>query len=316
MRLLASGAAIPGPTLARHLGISRAAVWRQIDTLRTAGLAIRAGRAGYQLPQPLVVLDAAVLRAALPAAVRRRVGGLESRWEVDSTSSVLARQVAATRDRTFLFAEWQRAGRGRRGRQWLSAPATNLQFSCLKRFGGGYATLSGLSLAAGVAVVRALEDQGVAGVALKWPNDLVYRGAKLGGILVELGGDATGPCHAIIGVGINLRIPDGLPQTLQRACTDLARIGGGAPPDRTALAVALVTRLVEALDIFASEGFPAFAEAWARHDALVGQRLTVVGARDNFTGVGAGVDARGALRVRTAAGLRRVDSGDVSVRPA
>ncbi|HEY9112877.1 MAG TPA: biotin--[acetyl-CoA-carboxylase] ligase, partial [Rhodanobacteraceae bacterium] len=220
--LLAAGDALTGPELASKLGISRAAVWKQIETWRRAGLGIDSGAHGYRLAHPLEPLGADRIRADLPAAVRRRIGVLENHWRLDSTSSELARRAADLPDLSLVFADWQQAGRGRRGRQWLSPPAVNLQFSCLKRFAGGYAALSGLSLATGVATAQALEDCGVRGVALKWPNDLVHQDAKLGGILVELGGEFMGPCHAIVGVGINLRLSDALRAALDRPCTDLA----------------------------------------------------------------------------------------------
>jgi BirA family biotin operon repressor/biotin-[acetyl-CoA-carboxylase] ligase len=315
LELLAPGQPVSGPELARRLGVSRAAVWKQIAGLREAGLDIQAGADGYRLVHPLQWLDLDAVRTRLPGAVRRRVGTLENHWQLDSTSSEIARRVATLRDRSFVFADWQRAGRGRRGREWLSPPATNLQFSCLKRFPSGYAALSGLSLVAGVAAATALEDCGAAGIALKWPNDLMHADAKLGGILVELGGEFMGSCHAIIGIGINLRVPAVVRNALERPCTDLESVCGARLPARNELAAALVTRLVAALDEFDAKGFPAFAQAWLQRDALAGRKLRVDGAHGAFDGVAAGVDARGALLVQTAAGMRTVDSAEVSVRP-
>ncbi|MGH8182464.1 MAG: HTH domain-containing protein, partial [Rhodanobacteraceae bacterium] len=158
---LAPGGAVTGPELARRLDVSRAAVWKQIEALREAGLDIRTDADGYRLVHPLEPLDAKRIRAALPVVARRRLGLLENHWRLDSTSSELARRAAQLPDLAFVFADWQQVGRGRRGRQWVSPPATNLQFSCLKRFAGGYAALSGLSLLAGIATARALEDAGV-----------------------------------------------------------------------------------------------------------------------------------------------------------
>ena len=312
---LASGRVMTGPELASELGISRAAVWKQIETWRRAGLDIDSGPRGYRLARPLEPLDVGQIRAALPDSARRRLGALENHWRLDSTSSELARRVADLPDLSFVFADWQQAGRGRRGRQWLSPPAVNLQFSCLKRFAGGYAGLAGLSLAAGVAAVHALEDHGVPDVALKWPNDLVHGDAKLGGILVELGGEFMGPCHAIIGIGINVHLPEGVRAALDRPCTDLSRLCGGAAPSRNGLATALVARLVDALEVFDASGFAAFAQDWTKRDALAERRIRVEGAHGTFDGIAAGVDARGALRVRTPEGTRVVDSAEVTVRP-
>jgi BirA family biotin operon repressor/biotin-[acetyl-CoA-carboxylase] ligase len=251
----------------------------------------------------------------LPEFVQRRLGALENHWRLDSTSSELTRRAADLPDLSFVFADWQQAGRGRRGRQWLSPPAVNLQFSCLKRFAGGYAGLSGLSLAAGVAAARALEDCGVPDVALKWPNDLVHGDAKLGGILVELGGEFMGPCHAIIGIGINVHLPGGVRAALDRPCADLASLCGGDAPSRNGLAAALIACMVDALETFDASGFAPFAQAWSKRDALAGRRIRVEGAHGVFDGVAAGVDARGALRVRTHEGMRVMDSAEITVRP-
>lgn len=314
LALLASGDSHAGPDMARRLGISRAAVWKQVEALRAAGLDVQSGEAGYRLGTPLEWLDPAAILAALPAATRRRIGGIENHWRLDSTSSECLRRADDLPDRSFVFADWQDAGRGRRGRQWVSPPATNLQFSCLKRFACGYAALSGLSLAVGIAVANALEDCGATGIGLKWPNDLVHDDAKLGGILVELGGEFMGPCHAVIGVGINLRVPQSMRRALDRRCTDLEHLCGGKPPSRNTLAAALVARLAEALDVFGDAGFAAFADAWAARDALAGRAIRVDGARGVFEGMAAGVDVRGALRVRRDGAIECLDSAEVTVR--
>ena len=314
LTLLASGDSHAGPDMARRLGISRAAVWKQIETLRAAGLDVQIGEAGYRLAPPLEWLDPAAIRAALPAAVKRRIGRVENHWRLDSTSSECLRRAGELPDRSFVFADWQDAGRGRRGRQWVSPPATNLQFSCLKRFECGYAALSGLSLAVGIAVASALEDCGARGIGLKWPNDLVHGDAKLGGILIELGGEFMGPCHAVIGVGINLRLPQAVRRALDRPCSDLQSLCGANAPSRNRLAAALAARLIDALDIFADSGFAAFADAWIARDALAGRAIRVDGARGVFEGIAAGVDARGALRVRRDGNVESLDSAEVTVR--
>ena len=314
LALLASGDRHAGPDMARRLGISRAAVWKQIEALRAAGLDVQTSESGYRLEPPLEWLDPVAIHAALPAAIRRRVGRIENHWRLDSTSSECLRRANELPDRSFVFADWQEAGRGRRGRRWVSPPAMNLQFSCLKSFSCGYAALSGLSLAVGVAVADALEDCGARGIGLKWPNDLVHGDAKLGGILIELGGEFMGPCHAVIGVGINLRVPQAMRRALDRPCTDLKDVCGGNAPSRNALAIALVARLVEALDVFGDSGFAAFIDAWNARDALDGRAIRVDGARGVYEATAAGVDARGALRVRRAGAVESLDSAEVTVR--
>ena len=316
LALLGSGDVLGGPEIARRLGISRAAVWKQIEALRAAGLEIDSGSEGYRLARPLDRLDTRAILAGLSGATRRRLGEIENHWRLDSTSSECLRRAAKLPDRSFVFADWQGAGRGRRGRHWVSPPATNLQFSCLKRFPSGYAALSGLSLAVGVAVVKALRDCGVDGVGLKWPNDLVHDDAKLGGILVELGGEFMGPCHAVIGIGINLRLSEAARHTLDRPCTDLGSLCDEKTPSRNALATALIARLVEALDVFEGSGFAGFADVWAECDALAGHKIRVETQKGVLDAVAEGVDARGALRVRAADGVHSFDSAEVTVRAA
>jgi len=323
LALLAEGEPLSGASLAVRAGVTRAAIWKQIEALRARGVPIEArGGAGYRLPWPLQMLDAKRIRAALPASLVRSLGGLEVHWELDSTSSELQRRGNAAKDLSVVLAETQRAGRGRRGREWLSPPGLNLYLSCLKRFESGFAALSGLSLAIGVIVLRALEQLGIAGAGLKWPNDVLAVGdgradGKLGGILVELSGEYQGPCAAIIGIGLNLRLTPALHEQAGQPVCDLATLADGVSPDRNRAAAALVEALVEGLRQFERDGFVAFADDYARHDLLRGQPLQLSGALGGFDGVGAGVDARGALQVRMADGsVRRIDSADVTVRRA
>lgn len=307
---LAAGRGVSGSQLAARLGVSRAAVWKQIEQLRGLGLAIQARPGdGYRLAHAVDWLDAAGI-AAEPSAAR--CTDVAVHWQLDSTSSELLRRAAGDpRDRLACLAEVQSAGRGRRGRGWRLPLGGGVALSLLKRFDAGMAPLAGLSLVAGIGAVRALADCGVRGVGLKWPNDLVAGGRKLGGILVELGGDALGPCHAVVGVGVNLRLGDGA--GIDQPWTDLAALTPHVPA-RNRLAARLIARLIEALDTFAESGFDAFAAEYARCDVLHDSAVRVLRGERSETGVARGVDARGALRVEFADGERAVDSGEVSVR--
>jgi BirA family biotin operon repressor/biotin-[acetyl-CoA-carboxylase] ligase len=180
--------AVSGSALAQSLGVTRAAVWKQIEALRALGAPIEAdiGR-GYRLAWPFEALDQTVIRAQLGATLRKRLGDFDVRWQIGSTNSELLQRAAqAAPDLSVCLAEMQTAGRGRRGRDWVSPLGGNVYFSLLKRFGTGMGTLAGLSLVAGVALVQAITDCAVAGVGLKWPNDVLADGRKLAGILVEL----------------------------------------------------------------------------------------------------------------------------------
>jgi BirA family transcriptional regulator, biotin operon repressor / biotin---[acetyl-CoA-carboxylase] ligase len=313
---LAPGEALSGALLARQGGVTRAAIWKQVEALRSRGLPVESrGTAGYQLPWRLQMLDEGTIRSALPAPLAHRLGALEVHWELDSTSSELQRRGAEAVDLSVVMAETQSAGRGRRGRRWLSPPGLNLYLSCLKRFEQGFAALSGLSLAVGVMVVRALEGAGAAGAGLKWPNDVLAGEGKLAGVLVELSGEYQGPCAAVIGIGLNLRLTPALREQAGQPASDLATLSGGTPPDRNQVAAQLIAELVDGLAQFERDGFAAFAADYARVDLLRDRALRLSGALGEFNGTGAGVDTRGALQVRLADGsVRRVDSADVTVR--
>lgn len=315
---LASGEPVSGARLAESAGLTRAAIWKQIEALRARGLPIESrGSAGYRLPWPVELLDAERIRAAMDRSSSERLGALEVHWELDSTSSELQRRGPTAADLSVVFAETQTAGRGRRGRTWLSPPGLNLYVSCLKRFDGGLAGLSGLSLAVGVIVLRALTAAGVKGAGLKWPNDVLTPQGKLAGILVELSGEYQGPCAAVIGIGLNLRLTDALREQAGQPVADVAGLCGGRPPSRNAMAAALVQALADGLQQFERYGFAAFVDDYATHDLLHGVPLSLTGAHGDFLGTGAGVDARGALLVRLADGsTRAVDSADVTVRRA
>jgi BirA family biotin operon repressor/biotin-[acetyl-CoA-carboxylase] ligase len=310
---LSADAAVSGNALAARLGVTRAAVWKQVEALRSVGAPIEAAAgSGYRLSWPIEWLDRERIVAELDRAQRRRAS-VDVRWQVDSTSSELLRGAAAgASDLAVCCAETQSAGRGRRGRAWHSPLGGNLYFSLLRRFGHGMGALTGLSLAAGIAVVAALRDCGIDDAGLKWPNDVLARGRKLAGVLIELGGEFLGPCHAVIGVGINLRLPDGV--AVDQPAIDLATLAGGAPPSRNRLAGRLLAQLIEMLDRFGESGFAAFHAEYAPLDLLDGQPLRIHDGAAIRDGVGAGVDERGALRVRHGDGVRVYDSADVSVR--
>ena len=312
LALLADGAEWSGNALANELGVTRAAVWKQIEQLRTLGATIHAaaGR-GYRLDAPIERLESARIAAAISPEQRAHVGAIDVHWQIDSTSSELARGVTATAPRACL-AEIQTAGRGRRGRAWQMPLGGGIALSFLRRFDGGMATLAGLSLVAGIAVMRALDDLDVHGVALKWPNDVVAGARKLGGILVELGGDALGPCQAVVGIGVNVRVVAGA--AIDQPWTDLATLTADAPPSRNALAGRILSRLAEALEIFSTSGFPAFEREYARHDALLGREITVSHRDETWMGTAQGVTSRGALVVVRGKDTLEIDSGEVSVR--
>jgi len=315
LALLADGAELSGSALAARLGITRAAVWKQIEQLRALGLPIDASAArGYRLDAPIETLDAKRIAAAISPEQRAHVGEIAVFWQIDSTSSELLRRAGESAAPRACLAEIQTQGRGRRGRAWHMPLAGGVALSLFRRFDGGMAALSGLSLVAGIAVLRALEDCGVGGAALKWPNDVVAEGRKLAGVLVELGGDALGPCHAVIGVGINLRIGAKQGTMIDQPWTDVAALSADRVPSRNLLAGRMLSRLAEALDAFADAGFGAFASEYAKHDVLLDRRVAVSNGSHVWEAVAKGVTSRGTLKVVRDGAEVEIDSGEVSVR--
>jgi BirA family biotin operon repressor/biotin-[acetyl-CoA-carboxylase] ligase len=302
-----------GTALARESGLTRAAVWKRVGKLRAAGVEIRADPAcGYSLAAPLDLLDPAAIRARLSRALAKRIDAIEVAWEIDSTNAALLRRPAG-RSVEVLLAERQSAGRGRRGRGWISPLAAHVYLSLQRRFDGGIAALAGLSLAVGVAAAESLRALGVAEVGLKWPNDLVARGRKLGGILIEFGGEDGGIARAVIGIGLNVRMPEAAAAAIDQPWIDLRELAGEMP-SRNALAAALIAALVPALDEFAEYGLAPFLPRWRALDALRGRAVEVLAGNQRAAGVALGVADSGALRVRHVDGERDYHSAEVSVR--
>ncbi len=318
LRLLSDGTLHSGEELAAALAISRAAVWKRMQQLEAWGIAPEARRGGgYRLESPIDLLDAAGIRGRLPPEVRASLRDLEVHESLESTSDRLlgARELPPGRFDA-CFAEFQSAGRGRRGRRWVAPFGSGLCLSMSWSYGDAPAALGGLSLAAGVATLRALGRLDVGGLALKWPNDIVQADSKLGGILVDLRGEAAGPALVVVGIGINVRLPRIARAELAAegvAAVDLATLG--AATGRNALAAALVAELQQALTEFGARGMAAFADEWAAADALAGRAVRVLHGGQQLEGFARGVDADGALLLEAGGHRRRIVSGEVSVRP-
>ena len=308
------GGPASGAVLAREFGLTRAAIWKRVQGLREAGVAIDAHPSrGYSLRAPLDLLDADAIASALPAAARAELAGLHVEFETDSTQRQAQREPPPAHGARVHLAERQTAGRGRHGRAWHSPLGANLYCSVARRFDLGFARLSGLSLAVGVAIADALHGLGYGEVRLKWPNDLVVAGRKLGGVLIDLRGEALGPCEAVVGFGLNVRMPADTGDLGQPWC-DLA--GLATPPPRNALAAAMLGTLLPALARFERDGLAPFAARWGALDALAGLAVRVHDGGRVHVGVALGIADDGALRVRHDHGVRDWHGGEVSVRGA
>ncbi|HET9678939.1 MAG TPA: biotin--[acetyl-CoA-carboxylase] ligase [Gammaproteobacteria bacterium] len=310
---LADGRFHSGEKLAQRLGVSRSAIWKQVQKLTALGVAIhRVPGRGYRLAQTLELLDADAIRAALAPQWQDRLTLLTT-FSVPSTNSHLT----AVPDQQWpvaCLAEHQSAGRGRRGRDWQSPLGGNLYLSLGWRFDNLPPDFAALGLAVGVVMAQALKSLGVADVGLKWPNDIVARQAKLGGILIELAGEPAGPCRVVIGLGLNLRLPAAI--NTGQAAIDLATLLA-EPPSRNAMAGLLLTHMCELLTQYPQKGFSHWQAAWRQYDVLSNNTVRIEApahAGGWLEGTALGVAKDGALRLATADGERRFYSGDVSVR--
>lgn len=323
LRALADGKLHSGVDIGRRLGVTRAAVSKGVKALVASGLSVQAVPGiGYRLEVPFTPLDRRAILRQLDAAVPvRRLEVLET---VDSTNRHLLAQALADPDPSGMvcLAEAQPQGRGRRGKSWVATPFENLMLSMAWRFTVGPAMVAGLSLAAGVAVARALERYGVSGIGLKWPNDILWiapgaapQERKLAGLLVDVHGEAGGPCTVVLGVGVNCRIAAADAKRIDQPWADLHTITGQTP-DRNRLAALLIEELYEMFTTFAGSALAAFQADWDRRHLYAHRAVRMLRGEAWFDGTVEGIDEHGALRLRGPGGQIQVfHSGEVSLRP-
>jgi len=318
LRAMEAGKPVTIAALARTLAVPADAIGAVPAMREAADAGINRTASGeLLLARAFDKLDLQAVAQALPPATRSTF----DIHVVDVTASTNADLMAAAArlpSGRVLVAELQTAGRGRRGRAWHAPLGGSLAFSLLWKFAGGAASLSGLSLAVGLAVARALDRCGAVGVMLKWPNDLLVRRdagwAKLGGILIEIAGPSSGPVHAVIGIGLNLRLGSGAALIDQRAA-DLDLLGLAV--SRNHLLALVLEDLALVLRSFAADGLAPFVAQWNLRHAFAGQRvaMSAEGAM-LIEGIALGVDPDGALLLETPNGPRRVTSGELSLRAA
>jgi BirA family transcriptional regulator, biotin operon repressor / biotin---[acetyl-CoA-carboxylase] ligase len=314
---LADGEVHSGADLGRELRAGDSRLRRTIQRLKSLGVEIGALRGrGYRLPEPLELLDAARIREALGehgASVRR----LEVLLEVDSTNSrLLAASAPPTGLADVCLCEIQSAGRGRRGRLWVSPFGASIAMSLAWTFRDGARVKPALSLAVGVAISRALDRAGARGVCLKWPNDVWLADRKIGGVLVELKAEADGAAQVVIGIGLNLRLSPEARRAIEAGGVQVAALQDAcpAPLSRNILAAALLEELLSMLGGFEADGFEPFRREWLALDALGGRAARVLLAQGGLAGIARGVDVDGALLLESGGQLHRFVSGEVSLR--
>lgn len=315
---LADGEFHSGEQLAETLGVSRGAVWKSVESLRELGATLHAVRnKGYRLRSGSDALDPKQIATLLPEAARAHVRSVDAAWTVDSTNSVLlARPNPPFGTCEVMLAEYQTAGRGRRGRAWLAPPGGSICLSLCWAFRDVPQDLGALGLVVGVCALRALRESGLEEARLKWPNDLVLEDKKLGGILIELRAESSGPACVVIGIGLNVALGANVLEAIEEtgvSAVDLVT-AGLERPSRNALAAALIAQIVRGLLGFEKEGLKPFAEEWRGADALRGRQIDVHTLEGVARGLARGIDLHGALVVETPQGVRRFISGDVTVR--
>lgn len=310
LKLLADGAFHSGQVLGESLGVSRSAVWKQLQQLESdLGIEVHKVRGrGYRLATPIVLLD--------PAAIVE--SGMPGEWSVrtydsiDSTNAEASRLIALGAPMPLLVvAEQQTAGRGRRGRKWVSPFAENLYYSLVLRIDGGMRQLEGLSLLVGLAVMNVLRDMGVQGAGLKWPNDVLVGRQKIAGILLELIGDPADVCHVIIGVGVNVNMR--VSTEVDQLWTSV-RLQTGAPADRNTIAARISAQLEALLTVHRQKGFLAFQKEWEQGHLWQGAAVKLLSGIETVEGVVLGVDSLGALRLEVNGLEKSFSGGELSLR--
>jgi BirA family biotin operon repressor/biotin-[acetyl-CoA-carboxylase] ligase len=310
LKLLKDGRFHSGQALGVALGISRSAVWKQLQHLEAElGLPIHAVRGrGYQLAAPLMLLDPAEINGKSSACG----WPAEVFDSIDSTNAEALRAVERGQAAPFLvLAERQTAGRGRRGRKWVSPFAENLYYSLVLRIEGGMRQLEGLSLVVGLAVMRALREQGVAGVGLKWPNDLLVGQKKIAGILLELVGDPADVCHVVLGVGINVNMQAA--DEVDQQWTSM-RLESGRVFDRNRLVKELGVVLQDYLGRHQRGGFSAIHAEWEQNHLWQGRAVSLIAGVNQIDGVVVGIDSQGALRLKVDGVEKVFSGGELSLR--
>jgi BirA family biotin operon repressor/biotin-[acetyl-CoA-carboxylase] ligase len=312
--MLADGEGHAREQVLQTLGLSDIQLGALVGDLEALGVRVlEAGGRGLRLEEPIDFYDPMLLAGRLKAVSPGL--HLELLDECPSTSTELAaRAKAGATHGTVLVCEHQSAGRGRRGNAWVSALGGSVTFSILWRFSRGAAEVAGLSLAVAVGAAEALEALGVRDVAVKWPNDLLSRGSKLGGILVETAGEVTGPAAAVVGVGVNLRLSRAVRERIARPVTDIATSSGAIPSRAVALA-GLISSVASSLELFSREGFAPFRQAWLERHAWQGRRVILSEADARVAeGEVVGIAEDGALELASEHGIRRFHNGELSLR--
>jgi len=316
LNILSDGNFHSGEKLGAALGVSRTAIWKQVQTLQLLGLdCYSVSGKGYRLSAPLELLERGALLESMTAAAKPLVSEIELHPEIDSSNRYLMDKLGKGLEHGHAcMAERQTAGRGRRGRPWVSPFARNIYLSFYWRFEMSPELLSGLALAIGVGVIRALRRLEIEDASLKWPNDILWQGRKLAGILLEMRGESAGPYHVVIGVGLNVDMSNEESTTeIDQPWVDLQHIAA-QPISRNKVAGTLLGELLLVAQQFQRSGLAPFLGEWIDADAHAGKLVVIQQGTEEITGYARGVDGNGAIILETDTGMRQFHSGEVSLR--
>ena len=318
LKLLSDGKFHSGQEIGSHLGVTRAAVWKHMQKLRSAGVDLRAVRGrGYRIENGFELLSMEKITSCFSPLTNKVCPTVDLLMVADSTNTYARREVnSGPSHGKLIITEYQTAGRGRRGKKWFSPLGGGIMLSLVWYFERGTQILDGLSLAVGVAVRRALSELGCGGVQLKWPNDLQIEGKKIAGILIEMMGDPLGELTVIIGIGINYKLPQDSDEIINQAHTDVASEWPEKEVSRNILCGSVVNQLIIVLLEFERHGLHSFVDEWQQADAMMGQICTLSTVTETYLGRVVGVTQRGALRLLSFAGEEQhFVGGELTLRP-
>lgn len=307
--ILSDGGFHSGEQLGEQLGMSRAAINKHVQTLRDWGVDVfTVPGKGYSLPEPIQLLDEAFIRSRIES------GSVTVLPVIDSTNQYLLDRLSELHSGDTCVAEYQQAGRGRRGRKWFSPFGANLYLSMYWRLEQGPAAAIGLSLVIGIVMAEVLQRLGAEGVRVKWPNDLYLQDRKLAGILVELTGKTGDAAQIVIGAGVNLTMRRVESEVVNQGWTNLQE--AGIRIDRNMLAVQLIKELREALNLFEQEGLTPYLSRWEKLDNFINRPVKLIIGEKEIFGISRGIDTQGALLLEQDGVIKPWVGGEISLRSA
>lgn len=311
LAILADGTFHSGEDLSAILDVSRTTIWKQVAKLQDLGVEVNAvkGR-GYRLQKGVDLLSLPEIYRHLGEKGCETFDRIDLELSVESTNRIAS---AANISPYVCLAEMQTAGRGRRGREWISPFATNIYLSLAWRFTEATASLDSLSLCVAVSMARALRSLGCLNVDLKWPNDLLFGGHKLAGILLEASGEVGGPVRVVIGIGLNVAMTEGQGASIDQDWISLNEILA-EPMSRNKIVAAVLDEMAVALPVFERQGFAGFEKDWREFDYLINKPVELRLGSKTIAGVARGVDATGALLIQQGDSVQLYRGGEVSVR--